>query len=941
LIVGVSALALSALAAPSFAATAAAGTAASANDQPTLEEVIVVAEKRETSLQKIPVAVSVFTGKQRDLIGIGSVQEVTNFAPGFAYDPTTVHAYIRGVGRQSINVTDDQRVATYEDELYVYSPYGLDKSSLFLSQEQIERGPQNVGGRNAAAGSIDMISVRPTEKLYGEMRASAANYGHYEVEGAFSGPIVPGITARISGYYNDQQDGYFKNLAPGRPSEGGKIKEWYLEGQVNWKIGDNADLWVRAFGSGWNNFGDAGARNSYVNGSWNETNLTDSKSSVGGALFVNPNYGFAAFAGPARDAVIAAGKDAVPVLGSATVLVPGITDNPSQTNPRNFISPGGRSVTLRNYDDINANFTYHFSGVDFRYIGGVQGYKYTLNYDEPDTNITGFDLPGSTSPIGGNPASVVLPLLLGAGTVFSTTPTKLHIDPTANLTYIENDWWTHHEVALQSTSDSPLQWTAGLFYYYQHYSNPIFEQATNQPNFTHPYATLPSAFFVVPGNPATFAGFTPGTLAAPNPQNYLFLNSYTFSVRSEAVYGQMSYKFNDQFKITGNIRYSHDRKWGDESARYVAFTSALINGFSPFFGSATPALDATSGVVCPTGNPANCATGALAKGITAAGVTGADGIFRRHLDDSSAAVTGGAGVEWTPNSDTFIYGRYGRGYEALSFIAGTGGSNPEVSPEYLNSYEVGYKRTFNHKLTVDLAAFYYDYIGLQLPISILNGGLVQTAFINVPKAVSKGVELEATWAPEKDLLLTLSYSYDATSILTHCGGTFNGGVFVQTPGTLCELDTNDPGAVAPNANPFPGQTSAAKVQGVNGNPLPNAPKNKIAVNVAYTFHFQPGDLTLSGSWVWRDKQAGTVFDRSYDNAPSWDDVDLRAIWKGPQDKYEVIGYVKNVFNTLQYNVGSAGTALSGNTNSIGNQFVNIYNLAPPRTYGVEVRYKFF
>ena len=137
---------------------------------------IVTAEHRQTRLQKVPVAVSVFTGASRDAIGITTVQDVTNFAPGFVYDPANVHAYIRGVGRQSINLTDDARVATYEDEFYVYSPYGLDKSSLFLSQEQIERGPQNVGGRNAAAGSIDMISVRPTDQPYAEVRATVGNY---------------------------------------------------------------------------------------------------------------------------------------------------------------------------------------------------------------------------------------------------------------------------------------------------------------------------------------------------------------------------------------------------------------------------------------------------------------------------------------------------------------------------------------------------------------------------------------------------------------------------------------------------------------------------------------------------------------------------------------------------------------------------------------------
>src|SRR5579863_2018511 len=199
----------------SQAATASAAATDTSQAATSVTEIVVTAEKREQSLQKVPVAVSVFTGAQRDVIGINTVADVTNFAPGFTYDPANVHAYIRGVGRQSVNVTDDQRVANYEDEFYVYSPYGLDKSSLFLSQEQIERGPQNVGGRNAAAGSIDMISVRPTEAPYAEVRATIANYGVYEIEGAASAQIAPGLTARIAGFDNNQNEGYFKNLSGG------------------------------------------------------------------------------------------------------------------------------------------------------------------------------------------------------------------------------------------------------------------------------------------------------------------------------------------------------------------------------------------------------------------------------------------------------------------------------------------------------------------------------------------------------------------------------------------------------------------------------------------------------------------------------------------------------------------------------------------------------
>ena len=275
----------------SQAATAAASADTNASQGTSVTELVVTAQRREQSLQKVPVAVSVFTGAQRDTLGINTDADVTNFAPGFTYNPGNVHAFIRGVGRQSVNVTDDQRVANYEDEFYVYSPYGLDKSSLFLSQEQIERGPQNVGGRNAAAGSIDMISVRPTDTPYAEVRATIANYGTYNIEAAASGQIAPGLDVRIAGFDKNQNDGYFTNVLGG-PSEGNEIHEWYVEGQADWKPNDKFELWARAFSEGWNNRGDAGSKLGFDNGSWEVTFYSDPNAYIGGSLLGNPNYGF-------------------------------------------------------------------------------------------------------------------------------------------------------------------------------------------------------------------------------------------------------------------------------------------------------------------------------------------------------------------------------------------------------------------------------------------------------------------------------------------------------------------------------------------------------------------------------------------------------------------------------------------------------------------------
>jgi len=890
----------------SYAATA----AATDNSTTNVTELVVIAEKHETSLQKVPVAVSVFTGAQRDAIGINTVADVTNFAPGFSYDPANVHAFIRGVGRQSVNVTNDQRVANYEDEFYVYSPYGLDKSSLFLSQEQIERGPQNVGGRNAEGGSIDMISVRPTDQPYAEVRATLGNFGTENIEAAASGQIAPGLDVRIAGSDKNQEDGYYTNTVPGMPTEGNRIHEWYGEAQVDWKPNDQFEFWARGFAEGWDGSGDAGSRVGFTNGDWDETSLVDGNYYVASGLFINPNYGYAADIGgnPAANAAAKAAGEIVPT--SVSLYSPNVRNNPSATNSSLFADPVGTTVKINDYDNFNYAATYHAPGFDIKYTGGIQGYNYHLAYG-PATNVKSFTMPFEDIP-GVTPAGA----------------SALTIYPQIQQTYEEDDYWTAHDLSFQSTTDSPFQWTVGGFGYYQHYNQPYQVSDPSQPQLANPLNATGTA------------------LAAPNPLHQIFFYDYNFNVQSYGGYGQVSYKLNDQLKITGDVRYSSDDKYGGEAARYIDFNALLAD--SPFLGTGTPSLDITPLETCLSGNPNDCNSAAhgLGKGVTSMGVIGANGYATRDLGIKSDAVTGGAGLEWTPTSDIFTYARYDRGYASPSFNAGLILANPVTQSEDINTYQIGYKESFGKSLLVDLAAFYYDYENLQLPITIPDGSLTSAEFINVPKSLSTGVEAEVYWTPVNNLVVTLSYSYDYTSIKTKCFGSLTAGVLTPASGATCLLDTNDYAAVEPGAKPFPGQTTANRYQGINGSPLPDSPENKVAVDVAYTWHFEPGSLTLSGDYVYRGEQDGTVFNRFYDNAPGWDDVDFRALWKSPGDRYEVIGYVKNAFNTLQYTVAEAGAGLAGSATAVASPTgaqneVNNFELNPPRTFGVEVRYKFF
>ena len=112
---------------------------------------------------------------------------------------------------------------------------------------------------------------------------------------------------------------------------------------------------------------------------------------------MNPNFGYTAILPGAQ-----AGRNPLdPQAISVTLANPGIFNNPQTISPTsNFAAVTPESNTLRDYDNANYIFTYHFPTFDLRYIGGYQQYNYTLNYGNADqagngTDVTSFTLPGT------------------------------------------------------------------------------------------------------------------------------------------------------------------------------------------------------------------------------------------------------------------------------------------------------------------------------------------------------------------------------------------------------------------------------------------------------------------------------------------------------------------------------------------------------------------
>ena len=64
-----------------------------------------VMQDAKQNIQDVPVAVSAFTDERRDLIGITTIQDLTNFTPGLSYNSGLDRASLRGIGRHSFKTS--------------------------------------------------------------------------------------------------------------------------------------------------------------------------------------------------------------------------------------------------------------------------------------------------------------------------------------------------------------------------------------------------------------------------------------------------------------------------------------------------------------------------------------------------------------------------------------------------------------------------------------------------------------------------------------------------------------------------------------------------------------------------------------------------------------------------------------------------------------------
>ncbi|MBT8059513.1 MAG: TonB-dependent receptor [Gammaproteobacteria bacterium] len=184
---------------------------------PVLEEVIITAQKREQTLQEVPLTITAFSGDFVEETGVQDIRDIQGLTPNLSIKSrgdTEASVFIRGIGSQAPGIGADPAVGIFIDGMV--ASRGTNATAAFFDVERVEvvKGPQGtLFGRNASAGAISIITAKPElDENYGSVMLGLGDEG--QVRGRFIGNLAAGENwaFRLGANYSKRDGLYYNEL---------------------------------------------------------------------------------------------------------------------------------------------------------------------------------------------------------------------------------------------------------------------------------------------------------------------------------------------------------------------------------------------------------------------------------------------------------------------------------------------------------------------------------------------------------------------------------------------------------------------------------------------------------------------------------------------------------------------------------------------------------
>ena len=964
---------------------------ARATETTELDVVTVTAQKKAENIQKVPIAITAFSGEELADRKIETGADLVTATPNVAFTKTNFASYnfqIRGIGTQALSAISDPAVAISFNDTPLLRNRLFEQEYFDVSNVQVLRGPQGtLFGRNAVGGVVNMVPNLPSlDGFESWIKAEAGNFESKRFSGMVNVPLTDTLAFRLAGAWTDRS-GYDHNTVTDKDVNGRNL--YSTRASLAWQPSE-------AFSASivWEHFNEDDDRSrtgkqlchndpgpATINGvtvSHVDINYM-SQGCKDGSLYDNGAYGVPQ--GASLPYVLGLqGVSGVLGLnlnsGNVAYLLKQEGLNPyagvSQSRDLHEIATTYDPKFRAKNDVAQFNMQFNFQS-DLKLISQTlftrDSYYSTQDYNRfPSVPI----FTDSTSP----------DVLIFNPNLQNLTPGGVFCDPqlgcsdkllAVDLLDSYSKQWSQ-ELRLQSDYDGNFNFNLGANFLdykvdesYYVFSNAFTALASNFYNnyLPNPVRDCPRGTYTPdPFDPNALGCIyiDPNSLDKINGDGHNYFRSRNMGhTLSTAIFGETYWQLQDNLKLTLGARVTQDRK-----------------------------------ITTPVPSQLLLSPGIFGGGFINWGYPEGDKIYQKWTKPSGRAV-----LDWTPETSftdsTLLYASYSRGYvaggtnspgigsnpAALQFVP----HNPTFEPEYVNAFEIGTKNVMaGGKFSLNVSAFYYDFKNYQV------SQLVDRATYNENfNAKSWGLEIEAAWKPTPEFSLfgniglldtrvsSNQYSIDqmdltagnpnwvvirpwvqqsssciapADLVSTVLRNIYAGALF-GTENAANILNGFCPYPAAITGGGFkPGDAYAGLLDGryydpltdapnrglgfsknVGGNQLPNAPHITVSLSPQYTFATSHGDFIVRADFYYQGRSWARVYQDRIDRLNDWGNVNLSLTWQRLEEDLTVQLYVKNALD---------GHAITGTfLNSSDSGLTSNVFLQDPRIIGLSIRKGFF
>lgn len=212
-----------------------------------LDVIVVTAERRSSSLQKVPLAISAVGGdsiREGEVTGISDIAQrvpSTNFSSFNIGEP---QIFIRGIGNTSDSIGSDPAVGVFLDDVYI-SRAGAAAFDLFdIERVEVLRGPQGtLYGKNVIGGAISVLTKKPSFTFEGKASATIGNLDARTLQAYVNGPLSETLAGKLV-LSRRVRDGYAVNVINGQDYE--DVNNFGVRAQVLFEPSDSFNFLLGA-----------------------------------------------------------------------------------------------------------------------------------------------------------------------------------------------------------------------------------------------------------------------------------------------------------------------------------------------------------------------------------------------------------------------------------------------------------------------------------------------------------------------------------------------------------------------------------------------------------------------------------------------------------------------------------------------------------------------